>query len=441
MKKQKNSLVAFLSSVKLTLFVLFMLAVFSIIGTVIPQNKPAEFYVETYGDNMARLFQALDVSDMYSSWWFSALLVLLSVNMIVCILERFPAAWRLITMDNLQTGLDRLEKMGRRRIFSSSSPVDGVAGTMRDLIEKKGWRITEQRTGDSFLLFAQKGRWTRLGVYVFHFSILIIFAGAMIGSFWGYKAGVRIPETTTTDTVYRFGDNSPIKLDFQVKCKHFKLTYYENGAPREFRSDLAIIKDGREVAAKSIVVNDPMSYGGLTFYQSSYEAYGKMLVRVTNKDTGATKEFLVPPGEEIPWTRENVSFGVINKKATDVPGHFDYKLWFNDKNGEPYTFWMEEDSTTSFQRPGAKYSIMMKEFYATGLQVTKDPGVWFVYAGCVIMILSLVVAFFMSHRRLWIHISGAGEGSRILLCGSSNKNMVGFAGYFATLAEEIENKI
>jgi cytochrome c biogenesis protein len=440
MKKKKNPFIAFFSSVKLTLFVLFMLAFFSIIGTVIPQNKPAEFYVKMYGDNMAGLFQALDVPDMYSSWWFSALMILLSINMVVCILKRFPNAWRMITMDNLQTKLSRLEKMSQRHIFSSSSPPEETAINLANILNKKGWQATKQQQDGSILLFAQKGRWSRLGVYVFHLSILIIFVGAMIGSFWGYKAGVRIPETTSIDTVYRFSDNKPIKLDFKVLCKHFKLTYYENGAPKEFRSELAIIKDGKEVAAKSIVVNDPLTYGGLTFYQSSYEAYGKMLIVITNNDTGDHKEFLVRPGEEIPWPQADISFGVINKKATAVPGHFDYKIWFNDKKSDPATFWMEEDSTKSLQQSGTKYTISMKEFYATGLQVTKDPGVWFVYAGCVIMILSLIVAFFMSHRRIWIHLSEAKDGgSRILLSGTSNKNRVGFANSFAVLAAEIDH--
>ncbi len=441
MKKKKNVFVSFFSSVKLTLFVLFMLAIFSIVGTVIPQNKPAEFYVKMYGDNMARLFQALDVPDMYSSWWFSGLMTLLCVNMIVCIFQRFPNAWRLITMDNLQTKLERLEKMGQRWISSSSLSVDATAANLKNILVKKGWHTVERRADNSVLLFAQKGRWSRLGVYIFHVSILIIFVGAMIGSIWGYKAGVRIPETTSTDTIYHFGDGKPIKLDFKVLCKHFKLTYYENGAPREFRSDLVIIKDGKEVAAKSIVVNDPMTYGGLTFYQSSYEAYQKMLIRLTNNDTGVSKEFLVRPGEEIPWPREDISFGIINKKATPVPGHFDYKIWVNDKKAEADTFWMEEDSTTSFTRPGAKYTISMKEFYATGLQVTKDPGVWCVYAGCVIMILSLIVAFFMSHRRIWVHVSETGEGSRILVSGMSNKNRVGFAHSFDALVNIIKKDI
>ena len=435
--KKKNRIQAFFASVKLTLFVLFMLAILSIIGTVVPQNKPAEFYVEAYGANMAGLFQTLDVPDMYNSWWFTGVLILLSINMIVCILERFPNAWRLMTMDNLQTKLRKLERMGQRGIFASEISVSRTTEALKDIFARKGWKFQEKNQDDGTLLFAQKGAWSRLGVYAFHASIIVIFVGAMIGSFWGYKAGVRIAETTSTDTVYEFGTNKPIKLDFEVKCKRFKLTYYETGMPKEFRSDLAIIENGREVFAKSIVVNDPLTYKGLTFYQSSYEPYNKMLVTLKNNKTGVAREFLIPPGEEIPWAEEKVSFGVINKQMTTTPGHFRYKIWFNDNSGEAATLWMEEDSTSSVQRPQSAYTITLKEFFATGLQVTKDPGVWWVYFGCTVMILSLIVAFFFSHRRIWVHVSESGQGSRVLIAGSANKNQVGFDKTFSSLTELI----
>lgn len=441
MKKKKNPIQAFFASVKLTLFVLFMLAAFSIIGTVIPQNKPAEFYVEAYGENMAGLFQTLDVPDMYSSWWFTSLLVLLSVNMIVCIFERFPNAWRLITMDNLQTKLQKLERMGQRKKIVSALTALKATGKLNTLLQKNGWKAKQGDLDGSTLLFAQKGTWSRLGVFVFHASIIIIFIGAMIGSFFGYKAGVRIPETTATDTIYEFGTNKPIKLDFKVKCKRFKLTYYDTGMPREFRSELAVIEDGKEVLTKSIVVNDPLTYKGLTFYQSSYEAYQKMLITLVNNASGARKEFLVPPGEEISWAQEKMSFGIINKQRTPTPGYFRYKIWLNDEKGEASSFWMDEDTTTTFQRSDVPYTISMKEFYATGLQVTKDPGVWCVYFGCAVMLLSLIVAFFFSHRRVWIHISETEQGSEILITGSSNKDKVGFEKKFDSLVESIQESL
>jgi cytochrome c biogenesis protein len=75
--------------------------------------------------------------------------------------------------------------------------------------------------------------------------------------------------------------------------------------------------------------------------------------------------------------------------------------------------------------------------YATGLQVAKDPGVWTVYAGCALMLIGLYVAFFLSHRRVWVYITReeAADRCRILVCGGSSKNRIAFEKEFAALVE------
>ena len=108
---------AFFSSVKLALFTFFILAITSIIGTVIPQGKEMDFYVQTFGAGTAKLFQILNVPDMYNSWWFVSLLVVFSINLIVCTIERFPNIWRLVTMDNLAMDLGRIVKMPKRQTY------------------------------------------------------------------------------------------------------------------------------------------------------------------------------------------------------------------------------------------------------------------------------------------------------------------------------------
>ncbi|MEJ2691269.1 MAG: cytochrome c biogenesis protein ResB [Deltaproteobacteria bacterium] len=89
MPKTKNGIWRFFASVKLALTVLILLAAVSIIGTLIKQGQEPSYYVQEYGTNLARFFQALDITNMYRSWWFSALLCLFAVNLIVCSIERF----------------------------------------------------------------------------------------------------------------------------------------------------------------------------------------------------------------------------------------------------------------------------------------------------------------------------------------------------------------
>ncbi len=441
MSIKKNSIWSFFASVKLALFVLFCLAIASIIGTIIPQNSPPEFYVREFGANTAKFFQILDIPDMYNSWWFITLLSMLALNLTICTIERLPNVWRLVVLDNLTTDIDRLNKMRPGREIITPLSMEKTAASARASLAENGWKTKEKVRDDGILFFAQRGAWTRLGVYVVHTSILVIFAGAMIGSHFGYKGSVMIPETRSVDTIYSFGSEEPIKLGFEVLCKRFTLSHYPNGAPKEFRSDLAIIENGKEVLEKSIVVNDPLSYKGHTFYQSSYQSYEKLLASVTDTQTGKGESFLIQPGREIKWQGGDVSFGVINREKTKTPYLYQYKIWFKDASGIAEPFWIKDGDSTIIKHGDKEYTFALKEFYATGLQVTKDPGVWYVYLGCILMLLGLGVAFFLSHRRIWVYIKKQDNGTSVLLCGNTNKNKPALERNFSAVSRSLDEKI
>ena len=194
MSKKKNSVWSFFSSVKLALFCFFSLAIASIIGTLIPQKEQASVYIQKYGANTAKLFQILDIPDMYNSWWFLALLCLFSINLIICSLDRFPSVWKMITMDNLVMKVDRLKKMRPGNTYASEMPVSEVVPLVEQTMSDAGWKPSQAERDGGTLLFAQKTPWVRIGVYIVHVSILVIFAGAIIGSLFGSKGSIMIPE-------------------------------------------------------------------------------------------------------------------------------------------------------------------------------------------------------------------------------------------------------
>ena len=440
MKQKNNQFVELFASVKLALFVLFMLASTSILGTVIPQNEPLEKYVQNYGENWANLFQVLDLDDMYGSWWFTTLLVLLSVNLIVCTLKRLPHVWHTVVQDNLQTPPERLMKMGQRKTFESSASVQEAMAAARQVMKTDSSRMQEQTDDDSALLFFQKGAWTRLGVYAVHLSILIIFVGAIIGSTYGYKGFVTIPANTGATQIYEFGTNKAIPLDFTLVCKKFMIEFYRNGMPKEYKSDLVVIDKGREVYSKSIEVNDPLSYKGLTFYQASYQTLDQLFVDLKNNQSGATSGLELKPRQKNQWEDEEVSVGLLNVKGPDTRGNYRFKIWFSDGQDSPSTFWLDLNSTATIERAKTTYDLTLSQHYATGLQVTKDPGVWYVYAGCTLMLLGIMVTFFLSHRRVWIYIKKNNNGTQLYLCGHSNKNKIEFEKKFNALADKLANQ-
>lgn len=438
MQKNKNEVWAFFSSVKLALFTFFILAATSIIGTIIPQGEEMRFYVDGYGPGLAKLFQILNVPDMYNSWWFLSLLVLFSINLTVCTIDRFPNIWRLVTMDNLAIEISRIIKMPKRQTFSSDLSVAELNSALAGI--SFPWHFTKAEKEGGMLWAAQKGKWSRLGVIAVHISILVIFGGAIIGSITGFKGSVMIREGSSTDRIYLYdATNTALPLGFEVRCDRFALEVYDTGAPKAYLSDLVVSKDGKEVLSKRIRVNDPLKYGGLTFYQSSYRQQEDAYTVEIEKGAGKVgKKFFTGPGQQVVWDDEGIRFGITNRQGPYMGGRYRHKIWFNDASQNPIEFWTEEGKMVIIERPDGNYSFSIRPLYYTGLQVAKDPGVWFVYIGCMMMLVGLYIAFFLSHKKVWLYVSAEGTKAKLLLSGTSNKNMIGFENDFSALSDLLE---
>ena len=164
--------------------------------------------------------------------------------------------------------------------------------------EKFASPVVNDEDGKSYL-FAQKGAYSRFGVYVTHTSILIIFVGAMIGNVWGYKAFVNIVEGKAVNSVWPRSGKNPIPLGFEVRNDDFKVEFYEGGGrPKEYSSDLVVLENGQEVMKKTIEVNHPLNYKGLTFYQSSYGTAGDPIYRFRVEDRATGDSLLRRPDEK-----------------------------------------------------------------------------------------------------------------------------------------------
>lgn len=440
MTKEQNQVWRFFASVKLALTVIFMLAVISIIGTIIPQGKQPAFYIQEYGADLARLFQVLDITNMYSSWWFITLLIIFSANLIICSIDRLPNAWRMVRLDNLETTPERLQKMPLKAEMKVAADVPDAAEKISRLLAAGGWKAARRDQRDGVLLFAQKGAWSRLGAYMVHISILTIFAGALVGAVFGYKASIFFPEGETVSHVFERGTARPIPLGFELHCENFEIVYYPNGMVREYRSDLVITDpELPEPWRTSVRVNHPLKHRGLTFYQSSYEPMSEFMINVRNSETGRERYALVPPGRQVSWGEEDVSFGVMNTMTDRMGRVHELQIWFADSSeAEPSVFNMRDKQTVTVQRPGNNYSFYIQQRYATGLQVANDPGVWIVYLGFALMCLGLYITFMITHRRLWVHLTPDDRGqTRLLLCGGSNRNKAAFDKRFTELAERL----
>lgn len=467
-----NRIWIFFASIKLAIVILLLLAITSIIGTVIPQNteNAIKFLAKIVGDNAApdiyNIFIKLDFIDMYHSWWFLALLVIFCANLAICSLDKWPRVWHII-----QTPIHPLEEhviknLQIKRELKINANLQVAVDEFKNSLQAKRYRLFEATDDNTVQFYSQKGRFTRLGVFIVHTSILLFFLGAIIGTKYGFDGSLNLPEGSSSGSVYTFAGKR-IPLDFIIKCFSYTTTYYKGTySPQDFTSELAIYEDGKEVLRKVIEVNDPLTYKGITFYQSSYGStlqfypqaplYPSSFADIPVRLGEITPVFLlkVTPNGGLPQTLR-LQFG----ESFEIPGtgvkgtiaNYSPALGRDPRTNRLYTFddqrlnpaiaiEIEEEGRDSFTGWFLKrdpntwilsggHSIEFVEYWGmeyTGLQVSKDPGVWIIYIACIIMSLGMYVAFFMSHKKIWVMLLKEKNSVKVLIGGSATKNRLAF---------------
>jgi len=436
----------FFCSLKLSITLLICLAVTSVIGTVIPQSPQRE-YLATLSETKIRLYSTLGFFDMYHSWWFILLLYLLTVNLVACSIKRLPRVWKFISEPSLVMD----EGLEKSLSLTHEFKKQGDAASLRDKMTAflKGEfsdPVITERDGE-FHLFAQKNPYCRLGVYVVHSSIIIIFIGALIGSYFGYKAYVQITEGMSTSTAYTQRGEKPLDLGFAVRCEKFSVSFYDTGSPKEFKSILTVLENGQPVKGYEnipVVVNDPLTYKGITFYQSSYGPAGDGAVyrfTVRDKKGGAPVNLLARKGERV--SLPNGGFMQVVDSTQEVRAFMPQfsgpaaKIETLSSSGVSESFILFKNFPDFDRQRGGEMIFTFdggdEKFY-TGLQVAKDPGVWTVWSGCTLMIIGICMAFFLSHKRIWIRV----VNGRVTIGGTASKNQPAFQLYFDNLVGKIK---
>ena len=434
-----------LSSVRLAITLFILLAVTSIIGTVLPQGETLQFYLENFGPAWFKIINTLQLYDTYHSWWYLSLLGLFSANLIVCTLRRLPYTIRLYQRDALDLSRDDL----KRRPFKKQWNIKGRAGD-KDIRERLkgvfsgigGSVRTKQDVQGGELYLLEKGKWNYWGVYFIHVSILVIFAGAVFGSLTGFKGRIMLLEGESTNQVIKMdqaGNVKKIPLDFTVKCDKFRVEFYPSGAPRLFQSDLSIIRENKVVKEKSIVVNDPLSYDGITFYQSSYQSLPAVQIKIISPD-GKQRLLHLSAFEKAAWPETGLIIGLI-KYLPNVHGAPAARIYIGEPSGNGEALWLLKGHDKEYRTGDSVFRISLidaGEKYMTGLQVKKDPGVWLVWLGCTLLILGFAVVFWVSHQRYWLWLSSGRGNLQVVLAGQTNKNRMSFEKHFKNIEKEIE---
>ncbi|WP_167632255.1 cytochrome c biogenesis protein ResB [Mariprofundus ferrooxydans] len=269
-----------LGSMSLAIILLVVLAIASVIGTVLLQNQGQADYLQQFGPLWYWVFRSLGLFDMYHTWWFLTILGFLMLSLSACLWRNVPKMLK----DMRSRKATVTDKALKHFQYSNRWQLDGVSdvAAIQAAFQKRlqGWEFRTAEEGDRHSIRADKGRWNKWGYILVHSAILVILVGGWMGAHFGFRGNMAVPEGSADNEIsFLQGTQTGHKtMPFMVRCNSFFIDFYPTGAPKEFRSNLTIIDGGKEVLTSDIIVNEPLYYKGVRIYQASFGDGGSDIV-------------------------------------------------------------------------------------------------------------------------------------------------------------------
>ena len=457
----------FLSSLECGLVLLGSLGTAVIIGTMILQRPMTqEGQIEqVYAPQTVRLLNALGLFDVFHTWWFILLLGLLGANITLASLERFPQVWRLFVRPHILADEWYVRQLPFRKEIPLGfhSPAEALALAKSKLTDL-GYPPKSKSLGKG-TLYVEKHRLARLAPYVVHASLLIIFAGAIIDGLWGFKGFVNLTPGAQTQSVESMTTaGATHNLGFTLRCNGVGMERYTDGSPKQYWSQLAVEENGREVARKTIYVNDPLTYKGVRFFQASYGPTGtprKLVFDASWTDPDGSQRSaqriiiqadkparlddsgtMVELAEFVP---DFVLDGNRISSRSDEPRNPAIQLAVTSSGGKQAEVWIfpKAPDMAPANQSGINFQLRDLEMeYMTGLQVAHEPGQNLIWGGCLSLTAGLMMALYMSHVRIWGVVGCDRKGQpALLLGGQPSKYRESFEKRFSELAGELESTL
>ncbi len=419
-----------LTSVDFAVAQIIVLALLAVVGMTIRQLpdfafRSASDYAAALDDLHARydpllgsavvdVMERLSVFAIFRSVWFSAGLTVLVISIVVCTLDRTPRLWRGVTGIRVDQPEPFFDPRLPDRAAMTAVPLDGVRAVLRG----NGFRIREATSSDgSRFVYGDRHQYTKLATLFTHAGLVLFLVAAAVTSRLGDEQGLVVPEGQSL-TVQPIGTPGLLL----VKNLDFRAPGFETGQASDFTTDLAVYQDGREIARKTIRVNDPLSVGGYTFHQNGFgpapdlvvrDADGKPLwdgaVPLTDAAAGSPYGIVSVPGRDI-------GLQLLLRRQADGTGVvliLPYRVIGTNPDGTPiaenYTALALARGETAVARDiGLTVELRGVEEY-TLLIAKRDPGQGIVWLAFALLIAGITITFYLPRRRVWTRLTPDGR--------------------------------
>ena len=411
-----SDITAFFTSVRTAIGLLFLLAITSILGTLIPQDMPPDQLQQAVSPFYFRLITILDLHKLYRSWWFILLLGFLSLNIMGCLLQRLrriPADWK-----------GGSGKSSFNISFSDPRNVKELQKIITSALKKlvRGApRVT--KTADGLILSWVNDRVQLLGFPFIHAAIILILIGGLIGSLYGFKGKVQIKEGEKASRFTLIPTGAVEKLPFEIAVDRFVLDRYPTGAPKEYRSDVRILVDGKEVLKDSILVNHPLTFQGISLYQSDYRLAAVKEVKFSMvNQSGESSEISVQPDATVQLQGTKYKLGLVSLQPGSTKRGAGVEINVQGPDGQDRAFRLFKNDPDPIKIDDLRLRFMdYTPLYVTGLQIGYDPGSGVVWVGCIMLVFGFLLTLFTNHRNVEVVLRTTDSGSGIEISGRSKR--------------------
>lgn len=411
----RQKIFRFVADLRFSIFLLLLISVFSIFGTIIEQDQSLELYKSNYPlTNPVFGFLTWDriinlgVDHVYKTWWFFALIFLFGLSLISCtFLQQLPSLKIARRCQFFRT----TNQFSRLKIFTILNNFS--FNQILAQIKLANYSIFQQKN----IIYCYKGLTGRIAPIIVHFSMILVLLGTIVGSLFGFKAQELVPKTESfhIQNILSNGQLTTIPKT-SARINDFWITYTKNKTISQFYSDLSILDTkGKEIKRKTISVNYPLIDNNVYYYQTDWNLVG---LRFQTEQNDIIEYPLVNLNNNsnkiwLSWVATNSSlsegFVII---ADNLQG---YCSIYNEVG--QFLGNVELNETINLKSPLTLIEIIS----STGLQIKTDPGIPIIYAGFFFLMLSTLISY-ITYSQIWI----IQNNNKLFIGGTTNRAVFDF---------------
>lgn len=391
--KQLKKAGTFLCSMKCAVGLLLILALACTAGSLIPQGEAVDFYLQAYSQSMAGAILMLGLNDIFHSWWFAGLTLFLCINLLLCNLIHAPSlvkrARHGFSAERCLAGWDGI-------------PLLRLKEEPEALFHRLGFRKIEKtrREDTSEVWYGARHKEGIWGAWLCHLGMLIVIAGFGLGELCQEKY-----------TVYGVpGQTKPIgDTGYVMKIDSFEVKLREDATVEQYTTAMTVSDGAGSVISGQASVNSPLSLYGMKCYQNSTGWAASLEVwkneEKIQETTLCAGEYALIKDREGLAVMLNACYPDYGTDDSGMPitlspqprnPAYLYTLYYHDqvlgmnvlKGSEAITI---DDYRFVFTSP-QPYTL---------IQVKKDPFGWLAGVGGLLVLLSLLLAFYLRPEELW----------------------------------------